>query len=105
MLTLIIHAPKKKVKSGSPHSFQDYFKSGVGIGYIIAKKKAITLIPPCTVILLDKHQELRAEGNLVKIVPTRKTPRGKQRHDVYFEGQKMVPYQPEPVDRYGVSVF
>jgi hypothetical protein len=105
MTTLVIHAPKTKVESGQLHSFQDYFKTGIGIGYIIAKNKAISLIPPITVVLLDKDQKLRAEGNLIKIVPTRKTPRGKQRYDVHFNGQRMVPYKPESIDRYGVSIF
>ena len=101
MQTLIIHAPKTKAPSGQLHNFQDYFKTGIGIGYIIAKNKAISLTPPCTVVLLDKDQKLRVEGS----VPTRKTPRGKQRYDIHFNAQRMVPYKPESIDRYGVSMF
>jgi hypothetical protein len=57
------------------------------------------------VVLLCKDTEKRAEGKLVKLVPTGKTDNGIERYDVYFENIKMVPYKAERLNRNGVAVI
>jgi hypothetical protein len=46
-------------------------------------------------VLLSKDEELRAEGELVELVPKSKTGSGIQRYDVHMKNLKMVPYKPK----------
>jgi len=105
MSTLVIHAPEAKVKKGSK-SFEGIFKVGIGPGYAISQYDRSKLAPGSTVVLLrnDKNQR-RAEGLLVRLVPSTKTPQGIQRYDVYFEKQTVAPYKPEKLNRFGVAVI
>lgn len=104
MHTLVIHAPKSRCDPALSNCFADYFRTGIGKSYIIGKGNISKLtIPGSPLVLLDKESQLRAEGTLVKLVPTVKTPQ--QHYDVHFEGQKMVPYKPESLNHYGVAVI
>jgi hypothetical protein len=106
--TLIIHAPYRRAKPGTPHSFETYFQTGVGEGYIIHDTKVGKLPPGSTVILLRQDkEEKRAKGLLVELVRKSKTPKGKQRYDVHFKDQKMVKFERvkfNPFD-FGVAVI
>ena len=57
------------------------------------------------VVLLCKDEPRRAEGRLVKLVPTFKAGNGIQRYDVHIENLKMVPYKPESLNRNGVAAI
>lgn len=97
MRTLVIHAPKSKCNPAFGNCFANYFRTGIGKGYVIGKgNKSKLTIPGSRLVLLDKESKLRAEGTLTKLLPTKKTPQ--QRYDVHFEGQKMVRYTPERLD-------
>jgi len=73
MATLIIHAPKAMVEQ-EQKSFESTFASGVGEGYAIPKAIRARLAPGCMVVVLckDVKPQRRAEGTLVKLVPTNK---------------------------------
>jgi hypothetical protein len=104
MYTLVIHAPSSKCNPAIGNCFADYFRTGVGKDYVIGKKnKGRLSIPGSRLVLLDKESELRAEGTLIKLKPTKKTPQ--QRYDVHFEGQKKVTYTPVKLNHYGVAVL
>jgi hypothetical protein len=104
MHTLIIHAPKSKCNPTLGNCFADYFRTGVGKDYVIGKgNKSKLTIPGSRLVLLDKESKLRAEGTLIKLVPTKKTPQ--QRYDVHFEDQKMVPYASVKLNYYGIAVL
>ena len=115
MRKLVIHAPKGKAQQQDWPTFERTLDSAVGDGYAINENWIRELSPswddhgsPCSecgVVLLDKHQKLRAEGKLTRLVPTSKTGRGKQRYDVHMENLASVPYRPESLDRNGVTVI
>jgi|GEM_PF-1330195 len=106
--TLVISAPYSRGKPGTPNSFETYFQTGVGKGYIIHSTEIGKLGPGSTVVLLrqDKLKQ-RAEGILVKLVATSKTPKGNQRYDVYFKDQGMVTFKGEKLNPFdfGVAVI
>ena len=107
MYTLVIHAPDYTVIEEGKKSFDAVLKDGVGVGYAISKNDVNRLPPGSKVVLLrkDKNQR-RAEGQLVKLVPTNKyTPQGIQRYDVHIAGLKPVPYKPERLNHYGIAVL
>ena len=106
MKTLVIHAPDYRIKDGA-QSFESTFSSCLGDGYAISKNDAIILHPGSKVILLrNDRNKSRAEGTLVKLVPTTsKTPQGIRRYDVYFENPKVVLYKAERLNRFGVAVI
>lgn len=115
MTTLVISAPwchKDEVgqsvgKPGEPHSFETYFKTGIGIGYAISDENynKLSQAKDCVVVLLRKDRlKQRAEGHLIKLSPTGKFIHGRQRYDVHFKGQNIVTYKPEKLDHYGVAV-
>ena len=56
-------------------------------------------------MLLSKDERKRAEGKLVRLVPTIKAGNGIQRYDVHVEGLRKVPYKPEDINRNGVAVL
>ncbi len=105
MAILVINAPKWRVRQENAKSFEKTFQSGIGDGYAISKNLFDQLSPMCVVVLLSKDQKLRAEGRLIKLVPTTKTKNGIQRYDVYIENLTMVPYRPERLNRNGVAVI
>jgi hypothetical protein len=78
---------------------------GKGQGYAIAQNLSAQLSEGCRVVLLSKDQKLRAEGKLKALIATKKAEIGVQRYDVYMENMKRVPYKPESLNRYGVSVI
>jgi hypothetical protein len=107
MYTLVIHAPDYTVIKQGKKSFDAVVRSGVGVGYAIFPNDVSRLSPGSKVILLrkDKRQQ-RAEGQLVKLVPTNKyTHSGIQRYDVHIIGLKLVPYKPERLNHYGVALL
>ncbi len=57
-------------------------------------------------MLLRKDKEKsRAEGILLQLVDTgRKTPQGIHKYNVHFKDQKVVPYRPEKLNRFGISI-
>jgi hypothetical protein len=105
MVTLVINAPREKVQAEAKKSFQNTFDTGIGEGYAIAMKLFEQCRPGCTVVLLSKDERKRAEGKLVKLVPTVKTGSGMQRYDVYIDNMRMVPYKSEALNRNGVAVI
>ncbi len=105
MLTLLINAPKAKVQEENKRSFESTFKSGIGDEYAIWSHLVSHLVPGCKVVLLSKDEELRAEGELVELVPKSKTGSGIQRYDVHIKSLKMVPYKAEHLNRNGIAVI
>ncbi len=105
MVALVINAPKEKTQSEAKRSFRDTFEKGVGEGYAIAMNLFEQCHPSCTVVLLSKDEQKRAEGKLVALVPTEKTGSGMQRYDVYIKELRMVPYKSEALNRNGVAVI
>jgi hypothetical protein len=105
MPTLVIHAPETTVISKNAKSFEKTYKDGLGEGYAIYRSIISEVHPGCTVVLLSKDQKLRAEGRLVKRVPTTKTDNGIQRYDIHIEGLKMVPYKSERLNHCGVALI
>lgn len=107
MPTLVIHAPKRSGK----RSFEQILKDSMGPGYIIYEGDEVAFYPnpkPCSrvVLLRNDNSKARSEGRLVKLDPhEEKTPRGKQRYDVYFADAKTVDYKYEKVNRCGVAVI
>jgi hypothetical protein len=100
MVALVINAPKHTNK----RSFESTLVSGVGEGYAIWSTLIGRCQPGCRVVLLSKDERKRAEGSLVKLVPTEKTGSGVQRYDVHIERMSLVPYKAEALNRYGVAV-
>ena len=105
MPTLVINAPKLTTQQQNKKSFESTLASGVGDGYAISKKLFEQLYPGCGVVLLSKDQKLRAEGKLVKLIPTCKADNGIQRYDVQIDKLTRVPYKPESLNRNGVTVI
>ena len=106
MPTLVIHAPDRTAKIGAP-SFNQILSTGIGPGYAISKTDVSRLPPGSKAVLLrkDKNQR-RAEGQLIKLVPTnRYTPQGIQRYDIHTAALKQVPYKPERLNHYGIAVL
>jgi hypothetical protein len=105
MHTLVIHAPKSKCKPELKNCFEDYFKTGVGLGYIA--KCASKLPSGSTVVLIDRDQRLCAKGILVEpLIPTVKTPQ--QHYNVHFDRRVMVDYadyEKVKLNHYGVAVL
>jgi len=105
MATLVINAPKAKIKQTSAQSFETTLITGVGDGYAIWKRLAAQLDAGSGVVLLDKDQGKRAEGTLVQLVPIEKTGSGIQRYEVHMKNLRMVPYKSERLNRNGVAVI
>jgi hypothetical protein len=105
MTTLVIHTPSSKVVQEAKRSFEKTLESKVGDEYAIYRPLLPRLNPGCRVVVLDKDQEKRAEGTLVKLEPRSKTDNGIQRYDVHIVDLKRVEYQPEALNRCGIAVF
>jgi hypothetical protein len=111
MIKLVIHAPaqpKCKTTPSITHNFENYFKTGIGIGYAISdtEHKKILEANDCIVVLLRKdNTKRRAEGHLTKLVPTGKYIHRRRRYNVHFADQRMVPYKPEKLNHYGIAVI
>jgi hypothetical protein len=105
MTTLVIHAPSRKVAQEAKRSFEKTLQSKVGDEYAINRHLLPRLNSGCRVVVLDKEQEKRAEGTLVKLEPRSKTDNGIQRYDVHIADLKRVEYQPEVLNRCGIAVF
>lgn len=107
MSTLVLHAPKARDNNPTPNykSFEHTFASGVGKDYALAGGVLAEIVLGCLVVLLCKDKPMRAEGTLVKLIPTFKAGNGIQRYDVHMENLKMVPYKPESLNRNGVAVI
>jgi hypothetical protein len=103
--TLVIHAPRQKSRAEGKKSFERTFATRKGRGYAIARNLYERCWPGCEVVLLSKDEGKRAEGRLVKLVPTVKADNGIQRYDVYIEKLRMVRYRPEALNRNGVAVL
>ncbi len=100
--------PYHKGSPGTPTSFETYFRTSVGKGYAIFPGDVNRLLPGSKVVLLRKVKDKRrAEGVLVSLVPTGKTPQGIQRYDVYFQQQTVVPNKKpvEKLNHFGVAVL
>lgn len=104
--TLVIHAPDYRVKHGEK-SFEKTLATGVGDGYAISREDARIITPGLKVVLLRQDRnKRRAEGSLVKLVPTTsKTPQGIRRYDVHVKDWKVVSYKAERLNRFGVAVI
>jgi hypothetical protein len=105
MLTLVINAPKTKVQEENKQSFEKTFRSGIGDEYAIWSHWVPLLVTGSRVVLLSKDEELRAEGELLELIPKSKTGSGIQRYDVHIKNLKMVPYKPERLNRNGVAII
>ena len=106
MTTLVIHAPYRRVKNGAK-SFNAVLASGLGDAYIITPREFTILgsSRSASVVVLDKDNKGRAEGVLVKLVPTKKAKNGGQRYDVHIRDLKTVPYKSERLNRNGIAVM
>ena len=105
MATLVINAPRQQAQQEQKKSFESTIRSGIGEGYAISYNLVTQLVPGCSVIILSKDQKLRAEGELVELIPTEKASNGIQRYNVHIKNIKQVPYKPEKLNRNGVSVI
>ena len=108
MTTLVISTPwyKKDAaghnigKPGQSHSWETYFQTGLGLGYILypdefAKLQQSIITGSSRLVMLRQGKnKRRAEARLTNLVPTpRQAKNGQRRYDVYFEDQKEVkPY-------------
>jgi hypothetical protein len=104
METLVLNAPSWRENEDGAKSFESMEASGRGDGYAIASTLVTRIAPGCPVVVLNKERSLRAEGTLLRLVPTSKTASGIQRYDVYMSGLRRVPYRPEALNRCGVAV-
>jgi hypothetical protein len=104
MATLIINAPREKVNAAGKKSFDSTLATGVGRGYAIPSTVVWRCAPGCMVVVLSKDEGKRAEGRLVRLVPTEKTDSGIQRYDVHIADLEKVPYKPKALGRTGVTV-
>lgn len=116
MPSLIIHTPDYQLVREGTISFEDSFSTGVGRGFALNRTILRQIIPSgeinpgWRVVLLCKNRRLRAEGNLVKLIPAEIhgapwfTKNGIRRYDVHMENLVMVQYRPEPLNRNGVGV-
>jgi hypothetical protein len=105
MVRLIINAPKWRAEQDNARSDETTLQLGVGESYAISKKLFSRITHGCGVILLCKDQRQRAEGTLIKLVPTTKTKTGMQRYDVHMSNLQSVKYRPERLTRTGVNVI
>jgi hypothetical protein len=106
MAILVINAPRWRVRQENARSFEEILHLGIGEGYAIYNNIFDQLSPGCGVVVLDKKQNLRAEGQLIRLVPTTRTNNGIQRYDVYIQNlTEVVPYRPERLNRCGVAVI
>lgn len=104
MATLVIHTPQDKAVQEGKRSFEKTVQSGVGDEYAIYQDLYKELSPGFCVVVLDEVRQLRAEGNLVKLIQKSKAGNGVQRYDVHIAGLKMVPYRSEFLNRCGIAV-
>jgi hypothetical protein len=100
-----MNAPDHMAAAEGKRTFEETFNKGIGEGYAIARGLAEQCRPGLGVVLLSKDGKKRAEGTLVKLVPTEKAGNGMQRYDVYMDALKKVPYQPENLNRNGIAVI
>jgi len=105
MPSLVINAPRQQEIERNAKSFDTTFATGVGDSYAINSKLFAQIRPGCKVVLLSKDRKLRAEGELVRLVPTYKTKNRIQRYDVHVRTFERVPYRPERLNRNGVAVI
>ncbi|MGD0415532.1 MAG: hypothetical protein ABSA80_09280 [Terriglobales bacterium] len=105
MATLVINAPKAKIRQTNAQSFETTLTSCVGDGYAIWKTLVAQVNTGSGVVLLDKDQKKRAEGTLVRLVPIEKTGNGIQRYEVHMKNLRIVPYKSERLNRNGVAVI
>jgi len=105
MPTLVIHAPRWKAQQENAQSFERTFNSGIGEGYAIYRNLFANLFPGCGVVLLSKDEKRRAEGTLIRLVPTEMTNNGIQRYDVHIRNLIEVEYRPERLNHCGVAVI
>jgi hypothetical protein len=105
MAILVINAPRWRVGQENARSFEEILRLGIGEGYAIYNNIFDQLFPGCGVVVLDKDRNLRAEGQLTRLVPTNRTNNGIQRYDVYIRNLIEVPYRAECLNRCGVAVI
>ena len=104
MPSLIINAPRQQEIERNAQSFEKTFSTGVGESYAINSKLFPQIHPGCKVVLLSKDRKQRAEGELIRLVPTYKSKNGIQRYDVHVRGFVKVQYRPERLNRNGVAL-
>jgi hypothetical protein len=109
MPTLVLNAPRDKVRTEGKHSFEQSFQDRVGHGYAIPLKYAESIQSNpsrWTVVLLDKYTGDRVEGKLIKLEETgEKTSQGILRYDVYTTQLKRVAYKSESLTRTGIAIL
>jgi hypothetical protein len=109
MPTLVLNAPRDKVRTEGKHSFEQSLQDRVGHGYAIPLKYAETIqstLSSWIVVLLDKYTRDRVEGKLVRLEKTgEKTSQGILRYDVHTTQLKRVPYKSESLTRTGIAVL
>jgi hypothetical protein len=104
MLSLVISAPRQQEIERNAQSFEKTVSTGIGKDYAINSKLFHQIHPGCKVVLLSKDRKLRAEGELIRLVPTNKTKNGIQRYDVHVSGFVKVQYHSERLNRNGVAL-
>lgn len=103
-------------KPGQSHSWETYFQTGIGLGYILypdefAKlQQGINTGSSKLVMLRQDKNKRRAEARLTNLVRRGQAKNGQWRYDVYFEDQKEIKpyvyYLPnEKLKENGVKVF
>jgi hypothetical protein len=105
MATLVINAPTRRAQAEGARSFEKTVESCIGDGYAITRNELALITPGCTVVVLDKDAERRAEGMLVRLEPNGCTENGIHRFNVHMKELRKVQYLPERLSRRGVAVI
>ena len=105
MPALVIHTPQYRVADGE-RSFEQVLNTGVGVGYALTSNMSSLPSGTAVVLLRKDTRRRRAEGKLIKLVPTGQVTRnGRRRYDVHVRDLKIVEYKPESLDRFGVQMI
>ena len=115
MTTLVISTPWYKKdeagnnigKPGQSHSWETYFNTGIGLGYILYPAEINKLQQgissgSCKIVILRNDKKpRRAEARLIKLkITPRQARNGQWRYDVHFEEPKEItPYVYLPYEK------
>lgn len=112
MPTLVLHAPEHQLGRKDTKSFIDTFNTQIGKAYALNSKIHCQITFDCRVVLLCKDKQLRADGELDKLIPATTedgrlwiTGNGIQRYDIYVKNFELVDYKPEKLNRNGVAII
>lgn len=104
MTTLVLHAPKWRVRANRARSFEQVMNTGIGDRYAIPAGWVGQCQPGIRVVVLCKEERKRAEGTLIRLVRANQAGNRMWRYDVHIQNLAKVPYVPESLYRSGVAL-